>query len=154
MKNYPKSKEEWKSKLTIEQHKILREKGTEPAFSGKLLKNKEKGIYNCAGCGNILFSSEAKFNSGCGWPSFYESYKPKKQKNQTNKDFRGSEQDFYDTKKNAVKFIEDNSLSMKRTEVVCSRCNGHLGHIFPDAPQTPTGNRYCINSLSLDFKKE
>ncbi|MBI2508310.1 peptide-methionine (R)-S-oxide reductase MsrB [Candidatus Woesearchaeota archaeon] len=116
-------------KLTKEQHHILKEKGTEIPFTGKLLKNKEKGMYICANCGNKLFSSKTKFDSGTGWPSFY------------------------DADKNTVKLKEDNSLLMKRTEVVCSKCGGHLGHMFDDGPK-PTGKRYCINSAALDFKKE
>jgi peptide-methionine (R)-S-oxide reductase len=117
---------DWKKKLTKEQYHILREKGTEPAFTGKLLHNKEKGEYTCAGCGEVLFSSDTKFDSGSGWPSFTEA-------------------------KN-VELKKDNSLGMRRIEVVCKKCGGHLGHVFDDGPQ---GNkRYCINSVALKFEKK
>ena len=110
---------------------MLREKGTERAFSGKHLLEKRKGMFFCAACGNPLFSSETKFESGSGWPSFYDV-----------------------VKKGNVKFKEDDSLPIKRTEVVCAKCGSHLGHVFKDAPQTPMGNRYCINSCALDFKEK
>jgi len=122
---------ELKKKLTREQYHILREKGTEMPGTGKLLYNKEKGVYSCAACGNILFNSEHKFESGSGWPSFYDL-----------------------SKKGAVILKTDKSHGMKRTEVVCVKCGSHLGHFFKDAPKTPTGNRYCINSLALKFKNE
>ncbi|NCO10992.1 peptide-methionine (R)-S-oxide reductase [Candidatus Pacearchaeota archaeon CG_4_9_14_0_2_um_filter_39_13] len=122
--------DKWKKKLTKEQYRILREKGTEMPFTGKFLHNKGNGKYVCAGCGNVLFDSETKFDSGCGWPSFY------------------------DAKKGSIEFKEDKSIFMKRTEVICSKCGGHLGHVFDDAPQTPTGKRYCINSVSLGFRKK
>ncbi|HWP31304.1 MAG TPA: peptide-methionine (R)-S-oxide reductase MsrB [Fimbriimonadales bacterium] len=122
--------EEWKKLLTPEQYRILREKGTEPAFTGKFWNNKEKGVYICAGCGEELFASETKFDSGTGWPSFW---------------------DVLDSGK--VELREDLSHGMRRTEVVCAKCGGHLGHLFSDGPQ-PTGKRYCINSASLDFKKK
>lgn len=125
-----KSDDEWKKNLTPEEFHILREKGTEPAFTGKYLDNKEKGIYFCAGCGNELFSSDKKFDSGSGWPSFWA---PVAKEN-------------LDTK-------PDDSLGMHRTEVLCSRCGGHLGHVFDDGPN-PTGQRFCINSNSLHFKEE
>jgi peptide-methionine (R)-S-oxide reductase len=125
-----KSEDGWKKKLTPEQYKILREKGTEPPFTGHLLKNKEKGMYVCAACGSPLFSSDKKFDSGTGWPSFWDVVKDK------------------------VETKPDNSLLMRRTEVVCKKCGGHLGHLFNDAPQTPTGMRYCINSCALNFKKK
>ncbi len=128
MEKMPKNNEEWKKKLTKEQYHILREKGTEIPFSGKLLKNKDNGMYVCAACGAELFSSETKFDSGCGWPSFFEA------------------------NGNKVELKEDNSLGRRRTEVICKKCGGHLGHIFNDAPQTPTGQRYCINSGALGFK--
>ena len=115
-------------KLNKKQHYILREKGTEPAFSGKLLYNKEKGEYSCIGCRNKIFSSNTKYNSDSGWPSFY------------------------DAKKGSVKLKKDLNHGMIRTEVTCKKCGGHLGHVFDDAPQTPTGKRYCINSLALEFK--
>lgn len=121
---------EWEKRLTKERYKILREKGTEKAFTGKLLNNKEKGNYACAGCGNVLFESDKKFDSGSGWPSFY------------------------DAKKGAVEFKKDPTLGMERIEAVCAKCKCHLGHVFDDAPQMPTGKRYCINSLALKFKKE
>jgi peptide-methionine (R)-S-oxide reductase len=124
------SDSEWKKKLTKEQYHVLREKGTERAFTGRLLNNHEKGTYVCAGCGAELFSSDTKFESGTGWPSFYQ---PANQHNVGEKD--------------------DKSLFMHRTEVLCNNCGGHLGHVFEDGPQ-PTGLRYCINSLSLDFKKQ
>jgi peptide-methionine (R)-S-oxide reductase len=114
--------------LTKEQERILKLKETEKPFSGKFLYNKEKGVYACANCGNVLFDSETKFDSGSGWPSFYDVIK-----------------------KNSVELKKDNSLGIKRTEVICKKCGGHLGHLFDDAPSTPTGKRYCINSLSLDF---
>ena len=129
--NYNKTEEEWKRTLTEEQYYILREKGTERAYTGKYNLHFEKGIYKCAGCGYELFTSEQKFDSHCGWPSF------------DNEIGDGSH----------IKKIKDLSHGMVRTEIVCARCNGHLGHIFDDGP-TKTKLRYCINSVSIDFTPE
>lgn len=123
------SDNEWKKKLTPEQYHILREKGTEAPFSGTLLHNKEHGNYTCAACGAELFNSETKFDSGSGWPSFY---------------------DVMNT--DAVKLHEDHSAGMHRVEVTCAACGSHLGHVFNDAPEQPTGMRFCINSTCLAFK--
>lgn len=127
--NVSKTPEEWKSCLTAEQYRILREKGTERAFTGKFYNHHEEGVYTCAGCGTELFSSETKFDSGTGWPSYWQPVSRK-----------------------AVKTKADNSYGMRRSEVVCGKCGGHLGHVFSDGPQ-PTGLRYCINSAALGFKK-
>ncbi len=124
------SEKDWKLVLDPAQYKVLRECGTEPPFTGKYLYNKEKGIYVCAGCGNELFTSETKYDSGSGWPSFWEKLS----------------EDSVDTR-------IDTSHGMRRTEVTCKKCGGHLGHIFDDGPN-PTGLRYCINSLALDFKSK
>jgi peptide-methionine (R)-S-oxide reductase len=120
--------EELRKKLTPEQYGILREKGTEAPFTGKLLHNKEAGTYVCPVCGNELFMSDTKFDSGSGWPSFYEV-----------------------ASTGAVKLVEDNSGGMRRVEVECAKCGSHLGHVFNDAPDQPTGQRFCINSASLEF---
>ena len=125
-----KKDDEWKLTLSPEQYKVLRECGTEPPFTGKYVNHKENGVYVCAGCGNELFSSDTKYESGSGWPSFWDQ-----------------------VSEDAIERREDNSLWMKRTEIVCKKCGGHLGHIFDDGPN-PTGLRYCVNSLSLDFKKK
>ena len=109
---------------------MLREKGTESAFTGKLLKNKKTGMYVCAACGNQLFSSDTKFDSGTGWPSFWKS-----------------------VSKDSVEMHMDDRFGMRRIEVTCKKCGGHLGHVFDDSP-TPSGQRYCINSVSLDFKEQ
>lgn len=119
---------EWRKILTPEQYRILREKGTELPFTGKYETANGIGKYVCAACGAELFDSATKFDAHCGWPSFY------------------------DAKKGAVEFHEDKSHGMVRTEVTCANCGSHLGHIFEDAPDQPTGQRYCINSVSLDFK--
>ncbi|MDO6389757.1 peptide-methionine (R)-S-oxide reductase MsrB [Pontibacter sp. BT731] len=124
-----KTEAEWKRVLTPEQYFVLREKGTEPAFSGKYNDHHEKGVYTCAACGNELFTSDTKFDSGTGWPSYF---KPISSKN--------------------VKELTDRSMGMERTEVVCGKCGGHLGHVFDDGPK-PTGLRYCLNSVALNFKK-
>jgi peptide-methionine (R)-S-oxide reductase len=128
-KELPESESEWRGVLSEEEYRVLREKGTERPFSGELLAEKGDGVYVCAGCGQQLFSSESKFDSGCGWPSFYEALDPQK-----------------------VEEHVDLTHGMRRVEVTCRRCGGHLGHVFPDAPQTPTGMRYCINSVSLKFR--
>lgn len=120
--------EELKKKLTPEQYRILREKGTELPFSGKYLNHHENGMYTCAVCGGQLFSSDTKFESGSGWPSFYDV-----------------------AKNDAVKLSEDRSGGMRRVEVTCANCGSHLGHVFNDAPDQPTGMRFCINSAALDF---
>ena len=125
-----KTEEEWKEILTAQEYEVLRQKGTERAFSGDLLENKEEGTYTCAACELPLFNSNTKFKSGTGWPSFYT--------------FVG------DT--NVVEIV-DRSYGMARTEVVCGQCGGHLGHVFEDGPK-PSGLRYCINSVSLDFKED
>ena len=121
------SDEEWKKKLTPEQYEVLRGKGTEAPFTGKLLYNDKEGSYTCAACGNVLFDSGTKFDADCGWPSFY------------------------DAKKGSVVLTPDDTLGMHRTEVTCANCGGHLGHVFDDAPDQPTGQRFCINSASLEF---
>ena len=123
------SNSEWKKKLTPSQYYILREKGTERAFTGKYWDNHEKGTYRCAACQQELFSSDTKFESGSGWPSFYQPLN-----------------------KSAVALEKDTSLGMVRDEVLCSRCGGHLGHVFNDGPK-PTGLRYCLNSEALQFEK-
>jgi len=125
-----KSDEEWKSILTPEQFKILRQKGTERAFTGKYWNNHDKGTYICAACGRRLFSSEAKFESGTGWPSFWQPIE-----------------------KGAVEDREDRGFFMVRTETLCGRCGGHLGHVFDDGP-APTHLRYCMNSAALSFVPE
>ena len=124
-----KSENEWKKKLSPEQYHILREKGTEAPFSGKYVEFSKNGKYICAACGNELFDSDTKFDSNCGWPSFY------------------------DAKNDAVEFNEDITHGMKRIEVTCKKCGGHLGHIFDDGP-LPTKKRFCINSISLKFKDQ
>lgn len=122
-----KTDEEWKNQLSPDQYFVLRQKGTEKPFTGKLLLNKEKGVYKCGACGNELFTDDMKFDSECGWPSF-------------DKEIAGGR----------IKTVDDNSLGMQRTEINCGRCGSHLGHLFNDGP-TKTGLRYCVNSLSLEF---
>jgi peptide-methionine (R)-S-oxide reductase len=125
----PASDEEWRERLTPEQYRVLRQHGTERAFSGPYLDTKDAGTYRCAGCGNPLFASDTKFESGTGWPSFTEA-------------IPGS-----------VTFVEDRSYGMVRTEVQCARCGGHLGHVFPDGPREAGGLRYCMNGCALDLER-
>lgn len=129
-KSMPKTEEEWKQRLTPEQYRIMRKSATEAPFSGQYVHTKDKGMYQCAACGNQLFSSDTKFDSGTGWPSFDQA-------------IPGS-----------VEFREDQSHGMSRTEVVCARCGAHLGHVFDDGPRHTTGKRFCINSACLLLKKE
>jgi peptide-methionine (R)-S-oxide reductase len=126
-----KTPEQWRSELTPEAYAVLREAATERAWTGELLEEHRAGLFTCGACHAELFLSGTKFDSGCGWPSFYESVRPE-----------------------AVELIEDRTLGMVRTEVRCARCGSHLGHVFPDGYGTPTGLRYCMNSLALGFTPE
>ena len=127
MEKVKKSEAEWRAELSPEEYHVLREKGTERAFTGEYWDNKEDGVYRCRACGNELFSSDTKFDSGTGWPSFFDPMES-----------------------DAVETRPDNSLFMRRTEVLCARCGSHLGHVFPDGPP-PTGERHCLNSVALSF---
>lgn len=122
---------EWREELGDEEFAVLRQAATERAWTGELLDEKRAGLYTCGACNAELFQAGTKFDSGCGWPSFYESIRP-----------------------DAVRLIEDNTLGMQRTEVRCANCGSHLGHVFPDGFGTPTGDRYCMNSLALNFAPE
>lgn len=124
-----KTDQQWQQQLDQMEYQVLRLAGTERPYTGELLNEKRAGIFSCRGCGEDLFESETKFDSHCGWPSFYQP-----------------------TDNEKIEYIEDDSMGMMRTEVRCSSCGSHLGHIFADAPQTPTGDRYCINSISLSFR--
>jgi len=126
-----KSESEWRAELSADQYAVLREAATERPWTGELLDESRAGLYACAACGNELFKSGTKFDSHCGWPSFYESVRPE-----------------------AVELIEDRSHGMVRTEVRCAQCGSHLGHVFPDGFGTPTGDRYCMNSIALTFTPE
>lgn len=125
------SEEEWKAKLTPDQFRVLREKGTDAPFSGEHVDNHKEGQYTCAACGAVLFMSNTKFDSGSGWPSFYDV-----------------------AEQGAVELNTDSTLGMERTEVTCKKCGGHLGHLFDDAHDQPTGQRFCINSSSLGFEEK
>lgn len=126
-----KTEDEWRKELGDDQYAVLRQAATERAWTGELLDEGRAGLYTCGACGAELFQSGTKFDSGCGWPSFYESIRPE-----------------------AVELLEDTSLGMVRTEVRCATCGSHLGHVFPDGFGTPTGDRYCMNSLAMNFSPE
>lgn len=130
MEKLPKNKSEWKKKLSPQQYKVMFEHGTEQPFSGKYYLSREDGVYKCAACGNPLFSSDSKFHTECGWPSFAEPLS-----------------------EHSVEYKDDLSHAMRRIEVTCWRCGAHLGHVFPDGP-APMGQRYCINSISLELEKK
>lgn len=129
MADLPKNEAEWRDRLSPEAYRVLRERGTEAPFSGSLLHEKRSGMFTCAACGHRLFSSDTKFDSGTGWPSFDEALP------------------------GAVKYVEDTSHGMRRTEVLCARCESHLGHVFDDGPQ-PSGKRFCMNSICLGFESK
>jgi len=126
-----KSEEQWRQELSADEFAVLRQAATERPWTGELLDEKRAGLYTCKACSNELFKAGTKFDSGCGWPSFYESIRP-----------------------DAVELREDKSLGQVRTEVLCASCGSHLGHVFPDGFGTPTGDRYCMNSIALNFEAE